>query len=71
MALLMVIFEETSYQDVAWSLGSILFVIIYMTYHLGSIFLSFMGMLQILYSFTLTQLIYSGILNISYFSVLH
>jgi hypothetical protein len=44
-ALLMVVGEEMAYEDVAWSLGSILFVVSYMTFHLGSFFLASMGML--------------------------
>lgn len=54
IVLLNVVFEEVSIEDTAYALGSICFVIFYLTFHLESLFLGFFGVILIIFSFTLT-----------------
>jgi hypothetical protein len=54
IVLINVVFEEVSIEDTAYALGSICFVIFYLTFHLQSFFLSFFGVVLIIFSFTLT-----------------
>lgn len=57
--------------DLMLSLVSIIFVMIYMTIHLKSFFLSSFSILGILVSFPVTLIIFKGILRVEYFSFLH
>lgn len=58
-------------KDLQYALFSIIFVIIYMTFHLKSLFLSLFSMLGVIMSFPMTFLIFRGILQVEYFSFLH
>lgn len=62
---------EQARMDTRWAIGSISFVYLYFIFHLQSIFLASFSILLILFSFPLTQIIYTGVLGISYFSTLH
>lgn len=64
-------FDEQARMDTVWALGSISFVFLYFVIHLRSIFLASFSILLILFSFPVTQIIYSGALGITYFSTLH
>ncbi len=50
---------------------SIIFVFSWMCYHLGSLFLASMGMLQIVLSLPVSIVIYRGVYQIQYFTALH
>lgn len=54
--------------DMFYAIFSVMFVFVYMYYHLKSTFLAIIAMLIILLSFPLTVLITEGILRSSYFS---
>ena len=54
--------------DMFYAIFSVMFVFVYMHYHLKSTFLTIIAMLLILLSFPLTVLITEGILRSSYFS---
>jgi len=58
--------EDTSYAGF-----SIMFVFGYLTYHLGSCFLSAIGVVLILLSFPMTVLVTEGILRVTFFNSLH
>ena len=47
--------------DVAYAVFSVLFVFFYIMFHLKSLFLAWISMLLILFSFPVSYLIYSGI----------
>ena len=57
--------------DTLWSVLSILFVFFYFIFHLRSIFLAFMGILIVLFSFPLTVVIVKGLCQVYYISQLH
>ena len=57
--------------DMGYAVFSVLFVILYIGFHLESWFLSMIGMLLIGFSFSLSALIYQGIFRITYLSNLH
>lgn len=50
---------------------SIMFVFAYFIYHLKSLFLAFMGITMILFSFPAAVMVSNGILRVSFFSSLH
>jgi protein dispatched 1 len=58
-------------KDLRWAFGSVLFVWLYMAFHMHSMFLGIGGMLQILLAFPLGFLIYKAVLGISIFQSLH
>lgn len=66
-----VMFAEMVAGDVAFSVFSCFFVIIYMGFHLGSSFLAAASMVNILFSFSVTHIIYRGALGIEFYSTLH
>lgn len=57
-------FRETLEADVAYAVFSVLFVVIYIWFHLESLFLAVLSMLLILLSFPMTYFIYTGIFQI-------
>lgn len=57
--------------DLGFAIFSILFVVIYFIIHLRSFLLAFIGILLILFSFSVTALIYQGLFQIGYQSFLH
>ena len=64
-------FYEVVNQDITWSVAAVLFVLVYIWFHLKSFFLAVSGLLIILLSFPVTQLIYKGILRVDMFSSLN
>ena len=54
-----------------WSIFAVLFVLVYIWFHLKSFFMAVSGLLVILLSFPVTQLIYKGILRVDMFSSLN
>jgi len=65
------IFRRLVKQDTNYAVFSVGFVFCYLIYHLGSIYLAFIGIAIILFSFPVTSLIYTGILRCLYFGSLH
>ena len=61
-------FDEVIQGDMKWSVFSVLFVVVYMWFHLRSLFLAISGMIIILMSFPVTQFIYRGILSVDMFA---
>ena len=64
-------FEEILDSDVKFSVFSILFVLLYMWFHLGSLFLSVSAMVIILVSFPVAQCIYRGIFQVTMYGQLN
>lgn len=60
-----VVYAETTQGDVAWAIGSTIFVFFYIWFHLGSVFMAFTSMLMISLSFPISYLFYSGLFQIS------
>lgn len=56
--------------DALFSVVSILFVFIYLTIHLRSVFLSGIGTLLIIFSFPFTMILVAGIFRVTYFGTL-
>ena len=63
--------NEVINEGMVWSVFSVLFVLLYIWFHLRSFFLAFFGMLIILGSFPVTQVIYRGILSVDMFAQLN
>jgi len=57
--------------DFYWGGGSLIFVFMYLLLYLRSLMLASYSILLIIFSFPVTQLIYSQIFEIKYFSTLH
>ena len=51
--------------DIAYAVFSVIFVLIYMIFHLESFFMAFISILIILLSFPVSSLIYAGIFQIT------
>ena len=64
-------FNSVVQEDTRWAICSVIFVFIYFTVHLKSLFLASMGILTILLSFGLTAIVNEGIVRNTYFSNLH
>lgn len=64
-------FYLLSMEDTSYAGFSIMFVFGYLTYHLGSCFLSAIGVVLILLSFPMTVLVTEGILRVTFFNSLH
>ena len=64
-------FYEVVEEDMKWSIFAVLFVLVYIWFHLKSFFMAVSGLLVILLSFPVTQLIYKGILRVDMFSSLN
>lgn len=58
-------------EDTQFAVFSILFVFLYFTVHLQSLFLATLGIIIILMSFGLTAMINEGVIRNSYYSSLH
>lgn len=54
-----------------WALASMVFVWLYISIHLKSVFLGSFAMLNIMFSFPLTFIVYRYVLQITFFSSLH
>lgn len=54
--------------DLAWTMGSILFVCIYLRVHTGSCFLAAVGMFQIIFSLPASYFIYRYMFGIAFFT---
>lgn len=65
------IFQDLVTGDTAFSIFSVMFVFCFLCYHLGSGFLSMIGIMLILLSFPLTSFICEAILQVTFFSSLH
>lgn len=57
--------------DLAFAVFSVLFVVLYFVFHLKSCFLALVGILLILFSFSLAGFIYQAIFRITFMSNLH
>ena len=64
-------FARVSYQDLGFTMASIMFVYYYIAFYTGSNFIGSMGMLQIILTLPLALFIYRGILQITFFNQLH
>lgn len=64
-------FYEVVQQDIKWSVFSVLFVLVYIWFHLRSLYLAVCGLLIILLSFPVTQIIYIGVFKVTMFSSLN
>lgn len=64
-------FYTLGMKDSSFSGLSIMFVYGYLTYHLGSLFLAWIGIVLILFSFPLTVLVTEGIFRVTFFCQLH
>jgi len=65
------IFRTLVKTDTNYAVFSVAFVFFYLIYHLGSIYLAFIGIIIILFSFPVTSLFYRGLLKCYYFGSLH
>lgn len=63
--------QKVADRDFLWAIGSIIFVWIYITIHLRSLFLGSTAMFNILMSFPITLFFFREVLRITYFSSLH
>lgn len=57
--------------DMAFAVFSVMFVIFYFIFHLESCFLAMVSILLIGFSFSMSAIIYQGMLRITYMSNLH
>lgn len=57
--------------DMSFAVFSVVFVSMYFVFHLDSCFLALIGMMLILFSFSLNAIIYQGIFRVSYMSNLN
>ena len=64
-------FHEVVQTDMKWSIFAVLFVMVYMWFHLKSFFLALCGMLTMLMSFPVTQAIYKGVLRVHLYTSLN
>jgi predicted RND superfamily exporter protein len=64
-------FSDTVSEDTSYAIFSVMFVFLYFIIHLRSLFLAFIGISLILFSFPVTVCITEGIFRVSYFSNLH
>jgi len=65
------VFIRQVQKDMIWAIGSGLFVYLYISFHLRSIFLGTMAILMIGFSIPLTLVIYSVFFQVDYFATLH
>ena len=68
MALHRVRFNEVIKTDMKWSVFSVLFVLVYIWFHLRSLFLAVCGLSIILMSFPVTQVLYKGVFRVDMFA---
>ena len=64
-------FDGLVASDTSFAVFSVLFVIIWFIFYLGSLFLALIGISLILLSFSFTAFLYQGLLRISFFTSLH
>jgi len=64
-------FQELVAKDQSWAGASLLFVFFYFVFKLESSFLGAVGIMLILFSFPLTQVINEGIFRNTFYSSLH
>jgi hypothetical protein len=65
------IFRKLIKEDTNYAVFSVGFVFAYLIYHLGSLYLAFVGIMIILFSFPVTSMLYMGVLKCLYFGSLH
>jgi predicted RND superfamily exporter protein len=61
-------FADCLKEDSYYAIFSVMFVFLYLIIHLRSLFLAFVGITIILFSFPLTVCITEGLFRVSYFS---
>lgn len=61
-------FSETVNEDTSFAIFSVIFVFFYFIIHLRSVFLAFIGISIILFSFCVTVCITEGMFRVTYFS---
>ena len=61
-----VYFEELLNSDLAYAIGSLLFVFCFIWFHLESFFMASMTILMIIMSFPITYFIYGGVFQIPF-----
>lgn len=64
-------YNRIAISDTKFAVFSVVFVLLYLIYHLKSLFLGLISIFLILFSFPLTQIICKGIGQITYFGQLH
>jgi len=64
-------FTELINNDGGYAMFSVIFVFIVFCIHLKSLFMAFMSIVMILFSFPLTVMITEGVLRCTFFSSLH
>lgn len=55
-------------EDTKWAIGSIAFMFLYLTFHMGSLILSSYAIFMMIYSLAVTQLLYIGAFKINLFN---
>ena len=58
-------------KDTGFAVFSVLFVFLYLNVHLRSIFLATVGIILIMFSFSITAIVCEGIFRVTYYSNLH
>lgn len=64
-------FQELVAKDTAFAAFSVMFVLFYFVFHLESLFLAFIGVMLIGFSFSFTAFVYSAIFRITFLANLH
>jgi protein dispatched 1 len=64
-------FASAVNKDLLWAGGSLIFVFLYISFHLKSVFLGFCSVFIIILSLPVTLVIYSLIFQIKYYAALH
>ena len=64
-------FTRISYQDLSFTMASILFVYVYIAFYTGTLFIGSMGMLQIILTLPLALFFYTGVFQVTFFNQLH
>lgn len=64
-------FTRISYQDLSFTMASILFVYYYICFYTGTLFIGALGMLQIILTLPLALFFYRGVFQVTFFNQLH
>jgi len=65
------IFRKLVVDDTNYAVFSVMFVFLYLIFHLRSLYLAFIGIAIVLFSFPVTSFLYNGVLGCLYFGSLH
>ena len=64
-------FQRISYQDLMFTMASIMFVYYYIAFYTNSIYIGGLGMMQIIFTLPLALFFYRGIFQVTFFNQLH